>query len=202
MTTRISLTTTDGITLDARIDGPEPPELMVVWCHPHPLYGGSMFAPLMNAVTDGLTAAGLSVLRFDFRGVGESGGVHGGGISEMDDVAAAVDAAGEYASELILAGWSFGADTALRYLAREHSALPFLGVAPPLIDPPAPAALSDAHVTLLVGSRDQVVKTEAVEAYGNAIGARIVVVDGADHFFTLRHRPIVEAIVELSGRPV
>lgn len=87
----------------------------VVVCHPHPAFGGRMDTPLVVALTDALDAAGLSTLRFNFRGLGGSGGTPTGGLREHEDVAAAVDwirATG--AAEVALVGYSFGALMAAR----------------------------------------------------------------------------------------
>jgi uncharacterized protein len=204
---RITLTTADGLLLDGRLDGDQPAPVTVVWCHPHPLFGGTMFAPLMNAVTDGLVTHGIGVLRFAFRGVGESEGTHGNGVGEVDDVAAAMEHARALGRGLVLAGWSFGAATAARYLAgmEDDRAVPYIGVAPPVDALPAPEHVGGDRATFVIGSRDQVVDPAAVAQYARAAGAELVEVEGADHFFTLRSTPIVEAIrraaESVSGTP-
>jgi len=61
----------------------------VVVCHPHPAFGGRMDTPLVVALDDALAEAGLSTVRFNFRGVGASGGRGTGGRDEPGDVRAA-----------------------------------------------------------------------------------------------------------------
>ncbi len=194
---RIHLTTADGLRLDGRLDGSDPAPVTVVWCHPHPLFGGTMFAPLMNVVTDGLVAHDIGVLRFGFRGVGESEGRHDGSRGEVEDVAAAMEYARALEAPVVLAGWSFGAATAARHLANAEidRAVPYVGVAPPTDDLPEPALIGGDRATFVIGSRDQVVDPAAVADYARAAGAKLVEVDGGDHFFTLRSAPIVEAIL-------
>ncbi|TDI54377.1 MAG: alpha/beta hydrolase, partial [Acidobacteria bacterium] len=116
MTERLTITTSDGVTLEARIESPDAPERLTVFCHPHPLQGGSMKAPLMIGVAGRLVERGHSVLRFNFRGTGESSGEHDYGEAEQRDVAAAIGHAESANLPLGLAGWSFGAATALRWL--------------------------------------------------------------------------------------
>ncbi|MDH3682045.1 MAG: hypothetical protein OEV40_19075, partial [Acidimicrobiia bacterium] len=97
-TNRFEIETTDGVSLEAEAaapgDGP-PPSGAVVACHPHPLYGGSMHANVVDALFRTLPGLGAAVLRFNFRGAGSSGGIHDEGRAERLDVEAAVAAAKE-----------------------------------------------------------------------------------------------------------
>ena len=54
----------------------EAPPFVAVICHPHPLYGGTMHNKVTHRVASTLFARGAVVLRFNFRGVGRSEGVH------------------------------------------------------------------------------------------------------------------------------
>lgn len=84
----------------------------VVICHPHPLYGGSMNNNVVDAIEYGFSERGFTTLKFNFRGVGLSGGCYDEGDGEVDDLAASIkflksqldDNAG-----IVLAGYSFGA---------------------------------------------------------------------------------------------
>jgi len=58
-------------------------------CHPHPLFGGTMNSSVVFRASRGLELAGVQVLRFNFRGVGESEGRHDGHGGEGDDLRAA-----------------------------------------------------------------------------------------------------------------
>lgn len=42
----------------------------VVICHPHSLMGGSMYNNVVETIRESFAAAGVSTLRFNFRGVG------------------------------------------------------------------------------------------------------------------------------------
>ena len=92
----------------------------VVICHPHPLYGGSMDNNVVLAGQKAFAEAGWSTLRFNFRGVGRSGGEPGGGEHEVEDLLAASALAKESdpAALLHLAGYSFGAWIGVRGLAQ------------------------------------------------------------------------------------
>ena len=53
--------------------------------HPHPLHGGTMFNKVVHRAALALRRSGVSTLRFQFRGVGRSAGVHDDGRGELDD---------------------------------------------------------------------------------------------------------------------
>src|SRR3972149_2730825 len=127
--------TEDGLSLEADwINASGKPVGVIVFCHPDPRQGGTMRAPLVRSVAGYLGRAGFHVLRFNFRGVGRSEGSWGGGDAEIHDVAAAMAAAATTHPDLPLgiAGWSFGAITALRWQAASASTDRYVGIAPAL----------------------------------------------------------------------
>src|ERR1700687_2604185 len=95
----------------AKPDGHRPVRGSVV-CHPHPQYGGSMYNNVVDAVLAAMWKKEWATLRFNFRGVGESEGEHGGGAGEADDAAAAIafmsSQSGVEREGAVLAGYSFG----------------------------------------------------------------------------------------------
>ena len=161
-----------------------------VVCHPHPLYGGSMYNNVVDAALEAMWRLGWATLRFNFRGVGQSQGEHGGGAGEADDAAAAVRfMAAELATSLpriVLAGYSFGAMAALNAVSR----LPDLG-ALMLIALPLRMAESDAlkqfnaPVVLAAGDHDNYCPPAQLQAINQALGGRaqLKIISGADHFF-------------------
>jgi alpha/beta superfamily hydrolase len=83
--------------------------------HPHPLFGGTMHNKVVYHAMKALNAAGLPVLRFNFRGTGLSEGTHDHGRGEIDDVRAALDyLAHTFARPILFCGFSFGSYTGLR----------------------------------------------------------------------------------------
>ena len=176
---------------------PAAPKAGLVICHPHPLYGGDMDNPVVVRVAEIAQGAGVATLRFNFRGVGASGGVHGDGAGEQDDVVAALalltGLAGE--SSIGLAGYSFGAWVAAR-VATAAPILPALAlVAPPLAMYDL-AFLEDvpSHTLLLGGSRDQYCPVDRLERLGNRLGSRPEIVEGAEHFFFGKLFPLGKAV--------
>ncbi len=193
MIERVNLTTSDGETLEARWDRPEGPTGVAVFCHPHPMQGGSMMAPLMVAVTTLLVERGFAVLRFNFRGTGESSGSHDDGVAEIHDVEAAVDSAREVGLPLFMGGWSFGAGMALRWLAGQDEPPPYSGIAPspdalPTVLPPGPKRI-------VLGTRDQVVDGEKIRSYCESHSIDLVLTPG-DHFFHGRGRKIGSLVAQ------
>jgi len=193
MTDRLNLTTTDGVTLEARIDSPAQPERFTVFCHPHPLHGGSMNAPLMISVASALVERGHTVLRFNFRGTGASEGEHDYGQSELNDITAAIGLAETKGLPISLAGWSFGAATALRWLADTESSLPYAGIAPPPAD--LPDELPAGPKRVILGNRDQVIDAESLRTYAVDHAVDLLITPG-DHFFHGRGKRIGELVAQ------
>ena len=181
------LTTADGVTLQAEIAVPADVRATVVVGHPHPLYGGSMYANVVEALFRALSRAGAAVLRFNFRGANGSGGEHDGGHAEQGDVAAAVaELVGRWPDQpLILAGYSFGADVAL---AVDHPSIQawFL-VAPPLriLERQEQVALTDERPKVVVAAAHDQFRPPAELAVelADAPHTSVTVAEGADHFF-------------------
>jgi uncharacterized protein len=104
--------------LEALLEEPEDrePHTAAVVCHPHPLYGGAMHNKVVYRIARGLRLAGFVVLRFNFRGVGRSHGVHGNLTGEIEDARAALAWLRARYPNLgfALAGFSFGARVVTR----------------------------------------------------------------------------------------
>ncbi len=162
-----------------------------------------MTAPLMTAVTEGLVADRFSVLRFNFRGVGLSQGAWGMGEMEVEDVAAAVTHAEQEQPDLPLglAGWSFGATTSLKWHLRSESSLPWAGIAPGL-RPYRGSSVPDlesphsAARLVIAGDRDQFGDVPGFEGFAEALGARLEIVNGSDHFFYFRYEVVAGLLAE------
>jgi uncharacterized protein len=168
-------------------------------CHPHPLYGGDMHNNVVVAVCNALAAAGIAALRFNFRGVGRSGGTHGGGHHKREDAVAALEflACQPAVDErsLCLAGYSFGAIVALSTHYPSLAAL--AAVSPPLTED-AGAAIKLACPTLLVfGERDKVAPMNKLESAGLELppGSRVVTLP-ADHFWCGHEQEVAAKVAE------
>ena len=181
------LETLDGLTLRAELLVPPSPRAAAVVCHPHPLYGGNMHNIVVDAVVRALAAAGAAVIRFDFRGVRQSEGEHGGGADERLDVAAALETVAPFAGDgpLLLAGYSFGAVVALSVTDPRLDA--WYAVAPPLAGAPPEGVLAGAdHRPKLIeaAEHDQYTPPAAMAAATSGwIATTVETVPMADHFF-------------------
>ena len=125
------LDTVDAVTLEAEIDVPVERWAGVVLAHPHPTFGGNMHATVTDALFDALPRHGIATVRFNFRGVGASGGEHDHGLGERLDVVAAIDLVAMFVDgPIVLSGYSFGADVSLCVIDPRIAG--WYAVAPPL----------------------------------------------------------------------
>jgi alpha/beta superfamily hydrolase len=196
--TPIEVDVRDGTRLEALLALPESPRAGLVICHPHPLYGGDMHNPVVVRGAEVAQGQGLATLRFNFRGVGASSGVHGEGKGEQNDVLAALDLlAGRLPgnSQVGLAGYSFGSWVSARVVAAGRD-LPALAlIAPPL-------GLYDldflevvpVHTLLVAGNRDPFCPVEAIERVGKRLRRPVEIIEGAQHFFLGQLFPLGEVV--------
>jgi len=177
-------------------------------CHPHPLFGGTLHNKVVFHTMKTLNSFGFPVLRFNFRGAGLSQGEHDQGNGEVDDVRAALDWIDrEYHLPLVFAGFSFGAAVGLRAACADARVRAVIGVGTPVgpvaADSEVPRMytfefLQDcAKPKLFVsGARDQFGPRAQLEALvaSAAEPKRLVLIEGADHFFEGRLRELRDAI--------
>lgn len=194
----------DGVGLEGLLAVPPGAPAGVVLCHPHPLYGGDMDSAVVVRAAEACTLRGLATLRFNFRGVGGSDGVHGGGDSERGDVAGALAhlrAALGGTPPVALLGYSFGAVVSASRAVEEPALAGLALVAPPLglTGPAALAALGrfDAPLLVAAGSRDTYCPAEMLAALAATLPrATVRTIDGADHFFGAHGRALASAVDE------
>jgi alpha/beta superfamily hydrolase len=90
---------------------------VAVIAHPHPLYGGTMNNKVVQTLARAFVQCGFAAVRFNFRGVGASQGVHDHGVGEAADLLAVVDQVAPAGVPLALGGFSFGAFTTCQAVA-------------------------------------------------------------------------------------
>jgi alpha/beta superfamily hydrolase len=196
--------------LEALVNEGAPDALFAaVVCHPHPLGGGTMNNKVvyhaMKALKDPEWGLGWPVLRFNFRGMGLSQGVHDGK-AEAGDVLAALDwLENEYRRPLVVVGFSFGAMMALSACC-SPSRSPETVRALAILGLPTHAGGTDYHYPylhsctipklFLSGANDQYASAAQLEQVA-AIAAepkKLVLLPHADHFFTGQLEPMQSSL--------
>ncbi len=157
-------------------------------CHPHPLYGGDMDNIVVMTIKRAFNEAGISTLRFNFRGVGLSEGSYGEGDAEIQDVISCYNFLEQKGMEEIwLGGYSFGAWVILKALSQTKDALNVAGLV--LVAPPVSfldfnhLKLPDLNTLIVVGSSDQLCNTKTLKQWIGDKQAKLKIIDEADHFF-------------------
>lgn len=184
--------------IEAAVDSASPaPVAIAVLCHPHPLQQGTMQNKVVTTLARAFVRLGATAVRFNFRGVGGSAGVHANGVGERDDALAAVRWARERwpGLPLYLGGFSFGAAVALGVTATvEPRGL--VTVAPPIDRLPSSFAAPLCPWLLVHGAADDVVPAAPVVAWAKALPAppELVVLDGVGHFFHGQLRALEDAV--------
>jgi uncharacterized protein len=161
-----------------------------IFCHPHPQYGGDMHNLVITTAVEAASEEGFSTLRFNFRGVGGSGGSYGEGIGEREDVEAVLEyfsskMKGNHPS-LILLGYSFGAWAGLPTAVQDERIDGMVAIAPPL-------ELYDFEFLkgckkrklFIAGDRDPFCPSSLLEEKYQHLEEpkSLAIIPGADHFF-------------------
>jgi alpha/beta superfamily hydrolase len=180
------------------------PRGLAVVAHPQPLLGGSALHKVPHVLARAVCEQGWLVARPNFRGVGRSAGSHDHGLGETDDLLWLCDhlLQAHVGLPLALVGFSFGAFVQARVArALADRGTPAAKVC--LAGVPfgevqgqrrydTPDGLPDALV--IHGEHDERVALQAVFDWARPQVQPVVVVPGADHFFTGR-LPLLRSLV-------
>ena len=111
-----------------------PARAAAVVAHPHPLHGGTLHNPVVFHTERELHRAGLTTLRFNFRGVGSSEGTFDEGRGETQDVGAAASWLRGVAlgTPLLLVGYSFGSVCSIAHAARDRNVRGIVAIGMPV----------------------------------------------------------------------
>lgn len=177
-----------------------------VFCHPHPIHGGTMHTKAVYRTAQALTGLGLRTLRFNFRGVGCSTGTFDDGIGEQEDVVAALDwleLGGIRNQPVILGGISFGSMVALSAGLEDDrvKALLALGTPVTLYDYGYLAG-TRKPVLVVQGEHDEFGSPREVRQALGELGDHITVreVPGAGHLFQGHFDALHRTITEFFSR--
>jgi len=178
---------------------PSKQRLVAVVCHPHPLFGGTMHNKVVYQAAKALHRRGIPVLRFNFRGAALSEGEHDRGRGEQDDVRTAIDfLASEFPEHpILLAGFSFGSWVGLRVGCEDGRVTKLIGLGIP-VDTSDLSYLRDCPKPKLIiqGGNDQFGSRTNIEVLFASLTEpkRLVIVEGADHFFQGKLNEVAAAI--------
>jgi alpha/beta superfamily hydrolase len=181
--------------IECAVDEPAgAPRGIALVAHPHPLFGGTLDNKVAQTLARAFVELGYTAWRPNFRGVGESDGVHDEGRGEVEDLAAVL--AHAKADKPVLAGFSFGAAMQAKLAARAApSRMVLVGLAVNHADvPPVPA-----DTILIHGEKDETVLLADVLAWALPQDLPVTVVPGADHFFH-RRLAVLRGIVKNNWR--
>lgn len=197
-TTRLDLTGEAG-NIEVAINAVAQPRGISIIAHPHPLFAGTMDNKVVTTLMRAFNNCGVTVWRFNFRGVGKSEGVHDEGLGEVRDAVQVVmaalaslgDAQNTATLPLFIGGFSFGGAVMLRvqlqlqlqagFTRPMHCAL----IAPAMWqrfggETPPSVALSSLIVH---GDKDDTVTLEEVMNWARPQGLPVTVIPDGEHFF-------------------
>jgi uncharacterized protein len=180
-----------------------PPKGVALVLHPHPLGGGTMHNKVAFRAAAALNDAGLTSLRINFRGVGQSTGEHDEGRGEQDDARAALD----YLSQrypgmrIVLCGFSFGARVGLDVGINDPRVAYLIGIGTPLEKYDFSFLAACRKPLLLVhGEHDEFGDVEElrklVADLEKSVPVKLVVIPGAGHFFEDHLDELKQAITD------
>lgn len=170
---------------------------MALICHPNPVKGGTMLNKVISTLQRAARDAGYSTLRFNYRGVGKSAGVHDMNTGEVDDAEAVARwLVAQYPHlPLTLLGFSYGGFVAAALGGRLEAE--GYAIARQILVAPAVARLAGlplaqkGALTLIQPEQDEVILPESVYRFsaGLARPHELVKVAECSHFF---HGKLVE----------
>jgi uncharacterized protein len=165
----------------------DPSQPWAIICHPHPLFGGTMTNKVVTTLAKAFQQRGWNTVRFNFRGVGQSGGRFDQGQGELADLVAIMDWVQQEQAgrDICLAGFSFGAYIAAQ-VATQRVPHQLVLVAPP-VQHFAMRALPPITCPwiLVQGEQDEVVSPKAVFAWAETRYPQPTIIrfPQASHFF-------------------
>jgi len=178
-----------------------------VVCHPHPLGGGTMHNKVVFRVAAGLVDSGLATLKFNFRGVGHSTGVHDeieGGVEDVRDALAYMTS--EYPGEdVTLAGFSFGSRTGMEAGIDEPRVKRLISIGTPVEKYHDYDFLMSVKKPILFvhGDKDEFCSVTALRSLTDRIPhADVVIFENCGHFFDAHLDELRDQVREWTERNV
>ena len=191
--------------LEAAIDSsgdPAAAAAIAVICHPHPQQQGTMRNKVVTTLARAFAHLGAASVRFNFRGVGASGGGYADGVGERDDALAVVRFCRERwpGRPLYLGGFSFGAAVAAA-IAASVEPRRLVTVAPPVARLPDPFVAPRCPWLLVHGLADDVVPAAPVIEWSRTLREppQLLLLDGVGHFFHGKLDVLADAVTDFAS---
>jgi alpha/beta superfamily hydrolase len=176
--------------------------------HPHPLGGGTMHNKVVFRAASALNESGLTTLRINFRGVGNSTGKHDEGRGEVEDVRAALRFLVETfpGRPITFCGFSFGARVGLEVGISDERVINLISIGTP-IDKYDFSFLASCRKPILFvhGERDEFgsltrLQDLLAEIKQHNAGVELKVIADSDHFFEGHLDEMKQAITDWTKR--
>jgi uncharacterized protein len=176
--------------------------------HPHPLGGGTMHNKVVFRAASALNDAGLTTLRINFRGVGQSTGDHDEGRGELQDVRAGLNyLAREFPDQPItLCGFSFGARVGLEVGMSDERVVNLISIGTPVEKYDFSFLKANSKPILFVhGDRDEFGSLPRLlkfvdEMKQNNTSVTLSVIKDSGHFFEDHLDELKDAITDWTKR--
>lgn len=179
--------------IEVSIDHPATDAIgLAVISHPHPLFGGTKDNKVVQTLARAFLQLGYIALRFNFRGVGKTEGIHDHGLGEALDLAHVVNTAKARLlpthlqdQAIAMAGFSFGAFVcthaaqALRTQGVNIGKLVLVGTATSRFK----VADVPSNTLVIHGETDDTVPLESVMRWAETQDVPVLVMPGVEHFF-------------------
>ncbi len=169
-----------------------------------------MNVPLLFSLARLLVSNRVTVLRFNFGGVGNSGGYFTDGKEEVFDVKAAAGYLGSSIGippeRMAIAGWSFGSLMALRAVSEGLKAALIVAISPPVavidwMDFSKDLSRTPGLRYYLAGDRDDLCPSQLLIKFAENISdrerERIYLIPGADHFLFGQDEEVSKLVVDI-----
>jgi hypothetical protein len=163
-----------------------------------------MSSNVVFGICQALAERSIAALRFNFRGVGQSGGEYGEGVGEQEDARAALDFAisteGIDKERIGLAGYSFGGGVALPVAVKDDR-VKILALVSPALAEGGWEELKRYNKPKLViaGENDLVIPREQFLKYAADMPQQYRVIAGADHFWGGYEAEVAEKVSAFFG---
>lgn len=172
-------------------------DTVALLCHPNPLFDGTMNNKVVTTMYRFARDNGMHVVRFNFRGVGQSTGEHDYAEGEVVDAMTVLQWIAEQtnARKLWLGGFSFGGYVTARVAEQVLEASHIWGLTDfevskialiaPSVEKNNTSDLSlPADKTFeIYGNADEVIDPDNMQEFAERLGIAVSIVDGAGHFF-------------------